>query len=220
MKGEINISKCKFEICDRDIEVAGYCQMHYIRKRKGKLYVSIPDGHHILFLGENKESQLQKPITYEILDSGCWIISSHTKDKDGYGIAQRIINNQKFYRVHRASYAYYNGEILSEELVRHKCNNPSCVNPEHLIKGTHKENMEDRKEAGNYYNAKHPHRKFNESIISEIIKMDEEGKAAKEISAELSININSLRDILKGRTWSHITGRLYNPIPKKADICN
>lgn len=48
-------------------------------------------------------------------------------------------------RMHRYIYLIINGQIPEDKLVRHKCNNPNCINPEHLEIGTQKDNMEDMK---------------------------------------------------------------------------
>lgn len=49
--------------------------------------------------------------------------------------------------VHRASFVVYNGEIPEGYLVRHRCNNAKCCNPEHLELGTHSDNSFDKFEA-------------------------------------------------------------------------
>ena len=64
---------------------------------------------------------------------------------DGYGLTKR---NNKLYRAHRLAYCDYHNIDHSDikgQLVRHTCDNPKCVNPEHLVIGTHQDNMDDMK---------------------------------------------------------------------------
>lgn len=76
-------------------------------------------------------------------ETGCivWIAN---KDKDGYGIA--TYKNEDWV-AHRLAYSVFNN-ITKKEMnglvVCHKCDNPSCINPEHLFLGTHRDNMLDR----------------------------------------------------------------------------
>lgn len=68
---------------------------------------------------------------------GCWIFILNSLDKDGYG----SIDSEQ---VHRVSYKLYNGEITPPLCVLHKCDNPICVNPQHLFLGTRGDNNKDR----------------------------------------------------------------------------
>lgn len=67
-------------------------------------------------------------------------------DRDGYGQFQfRFEGNKKNIQAHRAAYIIHNNEDLTkEDVVMHVCDNPSCINPSHLIKGTHNDNVQDR----------------------------------------------------------------------------
>ena len=77
-----------------------------------------------------------KPITWEVNENNCWICTSHKKDKDGYPVGYKR-------KIHRHVYEQCFGEIPIDMVVMHKCDNPSCINPEHLIIGTYKDNTED-----------------------------------------------------------------------------
>ena len=70
----------------------------------------------------------------------CWVWQKQL-DYQGYG---RIKGNPYGIRAHRVSYQLFVGAIPEGLVLRHTCNNKSCVNPEHLILGTHKENAQDR----------------------------------------------------------------------------
>ena len=67
---------------------------------------------------------------YHLDDNGCWIWQG-CKNKEGYG---RIsISKHEGMYTHRASYEVYHGRSVHPDLhVLHKCNNPSCINPNHL----------------------------------------------------------------------------------------
>jgi hypothetical protein len=73
------------------------------------------------------------------LESGCWEWLG-AKDELGYGI---IKVDGKTMATHRLSYALTNGFIPNGLLVLHKCDNPSCCNPDHLFVGTQLDNVWD-----------------------------------------------------------------------------
>lgn len=74
----------------------------------------------------------------------CWIWAARTNEW-GYGTMEI---NGKSIRAHRLSYLMFNGDLIPGKVVMHTCDNPVCVNPNHLRQGTHKDNSQDMVDKG------------------------------------------------------------------------
>ena len=66
----------------------------------------------------------------------------------GYGKFSK--NGKNWTLAHRFSYEQFNGEIPKNKFVLHTCDNPFCVNPDHLRLGTVSDNMKDRSAKGRW----------------------------------------------------------------------
>ena len=74
----------------------------------------------------------------------CWLCIGRL-NKNSYGV---IIVNGKQWMAHRLSYAVFKGEIPDGMFVCHSCDNPSCVNPDHLWLGSATDNFRDSESKG------------------------------------------------------------------------
>ena len=134
--------RCSVDACTRNKVAKGYCRKHYDRVTKNgspdetdlsTIRGMSAEEHFIYFFNKCEKDE-----------NGCmnW---AGAKNVDGYG---RIFKNPVTYFAHRLSYLKAYGHIDDSHEVCHKCDNPSCVNPEHLFLGTTKDNAEDRERKG------------------------------------------------------------------------
>lgn len=89
------------------------------------------------------ENRLTRDLVLEKVDrSGeCWLWKP-CRTQHGYGSIS--LKGEK-HLAHRLSYRLWKGEITEGQVVRHRCDNPQCVRPEHLETGSQKENGEDHR---------------------------------------------------------------------------
>ena len=82
-----------------------------------------------------------------VSQGGCWEWLA-CKDKDGYGIFMWSFKQKV--PAHRASFQLHKGPIPNGMLVMHSCDNPPCVNPDHLVLGSTQDNVDDKMAKGRY----------------------------------------------------------------------
>ena len=111
-----------------------------------------------------------KPIFYQINQNNCWEVISHKSNKDGYF---KIQINKKTFLLHRLVYQQENNCFIeSNQIIRHKCDNPHCINPEHLEIGSVYDNVQDRnKKGGTAKNENHGRAKLTNEQVVEIYHM-------------------------------------------------
>ena len=150
-----------------------------------------------------KEMRLQQAGTIEErffsrfvkLDNGCWQWRAHT-DKDGYGV---LPGDRKNTRAHRLSYEIHNGPIPDGLIVCHHCDNPGCVNPDHLFVGTTKDNAQDAlKKRRHYVGEKNGRSKLTEENVKEILHSNQNGQ---QLANKFDVTRHTVNNVRRGKTW-------------------
>lgn len=100
-----------------------------------------------------EEKDIQRFLSKVEKTDTCWIWTGY-KTKTGYGTFKF-----KYYPhpAHRFSYQIFKGEIPKGLHICHSCDNPSCVNPEHLWTGTAQQNMIDCVQKGRHKETRKTH---------------------------------------------------------------
>lgn len=153
---------------------------------------------------------LQERINEKIIfepNTGCWIWSGSLTACGGYG---QISVNGRPKRAHRVTYELYKGAIKNDLLVCHHCDNPACVNPDHLFLGTYQQNTNDMVKKGRTktnprFGSHNGNSKLNESVVIEIRRIARSGISYKTIGEMFSISPATINQVVNYKTWVNIT---------------
>ena len=130
--------------------------------------------------------------------SGCWIWMGGTYT-DGYGAVNFMGRTD---RAHRVSYRVFKGAIPNELLVCHSCDQPLCVNPEHLFLGTYADNMADMRRK----NRSPRGSSMNNTLINDDIAMSIfiASGSNVDIAKDFSVSKTTVWRIKAKKNWKHI----------------
>lgn len=137
--------------------------------------------------------------------SRCWEWTGD-KGQKGYG---RFWVDTKSIPAHRYSYWFHFGDMPKNLCVLHSCDNPGCVNPNHLFLGTHQDNMTDKARKGrspNQCGESNPSAKLKNEDVLEIRRLHNTGKyLQKELAIIFNSPLSSINQIITGKRWKHLT---------------
>ena len=139
-------------------------------------------------------------------ENGCWNWIGTKRGKSG-GVYYGGTNiGRKSVLAHRASYEFYVGEIPSGMLVCHKCDNPQCVNPEHLFLGTHSDNAMDMSLKNRGTNGeKNKNSKLTDNKVMEIRFAGKlRNMRQKDIAYVFGVSEKAVHKIINNKTWKHL----------------
>jgi HNH endonuclease len=213
--------KCSFPGCERSAWARLLCTKHYQRWRKSQNLDAAIGTPHDMSVIERIMIKLDK-------SGECWIWQGSTGEK-GYGYIE--VEYEKML-VHRLVYENFNGKIEDPKIeVMHTCDNPPCCNPDHLVAGTHLENMRDCLNKNRFFTEKRliaqPKGETQGSSIlrdKDIIEMrayyaknsiDRKSylETINYLSKKYKTHYNNVKLIVLGKSWKHLLGAQKDDAP-------
>lgn len=189
---------CSIERCDKPILARGFCSTHYYRLlRHGD-----PVATKIAPKGTPDRERLER--YGKRTPSGC-IEWSGARNQSGYGKYQQ---NGKTRPAHRVAWEVHNRRSIPVGMqVCHRCDNPPCINPEHLFVGTGADNARDCVAKGRKFHTigeRHGMAKLTDSDIRVIRSRLNKGASYPTIAGEFAISTTTVWRIANDHSWSHV----------------
>ena len=121
------------------------------------------------------------------------------KSSTGYGAVYELGQNLK---AHRIAFETIFWPISRDLVIRHRCDNPSCVNPFHLLPGTAADNVQDKVMRGRAARGeRHGRAKLSAADVL-VIRGSE--LSSQQLAGQFGVSANMVRYIRKGANWSHL----------------
>ena len=193
---------CSVEDCNNTEKlVKSWCSKHYQRWRNygdplftKKREDNLSDEKLLIWM--TSAPQIKKN-----LETGCWEWMKN-RNRKGYGQTAYGVKKVLVHRLHwKLIHKYWPTDILL-----HSCDNPPCINPDHLREGSHKDNTNDmikrgRTAVGENVNTA----KLTNKKVLKIRKLWKTGKYTKYSLAErFGVSIINISCIIRRKTWTHI----------------
>jgi hypothetical protein len=136
----------------------------------------------------------------------CWLWKEGT-NPNGYGHFHYFRGFNEHYEIvaHRFAYRILVGKIPKGMGVLHVCDQPLCVNPQHLFLGTPADNMKDKKSKDRQRKGSRvPNSKLTEKDIPVIRRLIKEGWSQPEIAVQFGVTPSLIWYIKHKKIWSHV----------------
>lgn len=133
-----------------------------------------------------------------IQKTGCWEWTGSINSENGYG-SFRWSGHRHTYYAHRVSCELYNGPFTqARPWALHSCDNPPCMNPEHLWAGSPSENTQDAVNKGRWKAVR-----FTEedaaARVDAVFRLRAAGLTQQSIGDEIGLSQSQVSLILLGK---------------------
>ena len=187
---------CKIEGCGKPSKHLGWCGPHYKRWHRHGDPLGGASSHHAT------PAEAFAARTVKDIVTGC-LMWTGAHDGKSYG---HLRIGGKLVKAHRYAWSVVNGEIPEGGLILHRCDNPPCVNADHLFLGNHTDNVNDMDAKGRRVNnqpkgsACHAAKLTADAVIA--IRADTRRQA--DIAAAFGISQAVVSKIKLNQSWAHV----------------
>jgi hypothetical protein len=131
-------------------------------------------------------------------ENECWNWLG-SKMPSGYGKFSNGGHKDGWKLAHRVSYILHFGSVPAGLYVCHTCDNPSCVNPNHLFAGSPRDNVIDMRRKG-----RHKDGRLTPAEVVQIRKLRSEGRSLNELGELFGVGFSNISAVCLRKSWSHI----------------
>ncbi|MBK9216951.1 MAG: hypothetical protein IPM59_15425 [Chloracidobacterium sp.] len=187
------LKSCPISDCGQNVyRRLKWCRKHYDRWRK------YGDPLFVKMSRTDPESNFWRHV--DKTEGDCWFWTA-ARDRKGYGVGNWSGRRK---RATHISYFIANGRW--PKMCRHTCDNPPCVNPEHLLDGTHLDNVRDMVSRGRQAIGEgNGTARLTVAKVREIKSMLAGGATLVATAARFGVCKKTIWNIKKGRYWRHVT---------------
>lgn len=133
-------------------------------------------------------------------NSGCWIWTA-ALDSKGYGLAWLF---RRCLKAHRLSWVMHNRPLKEGEYVLHKCDNRSCVNPDHLFVGSLADNARDCRDKGRSAIRRGIACNTAKLTPEKVLEIRRSPLNSCQLARKFGVRHSSIWNIRHGRSWKHL----------------
>lgn len=184
---------CAVDGCERKYYAKLHCRLHWER-----LYMNGTTERANIAPGTPAGERLEK----QSERVGECIEFTGYRDKNGYG---SLTIDGVYVRAHRLAFELSHGEVPEGLFVRHKCDNPPCINPDHLEPGTPADNMRDKVIRGrSARGAGNAAAKLTEADVKKIRSLGGDGWTHAELASLFGVGKSTIGRVIRRANWRHV----------------
>jgi len=131
----------------------------------------------------------------------CWVWTACISGNNNYGSFKFEGRMQPS---HRVAWVLKHGPIPDGLNVLHRCDNPPCVNPDHLFLGTHAENMADMRTKQRQVAPHGSAHGMSKLVEADVIAIRNDTRTHREIAADFGVDPTLIGHVKSGRIWTHV----------------